>query len=44
MKKKFRVNKLFLYIISNFCHEFNSFIYKLNNFKIYKFLNNFNYI
>ena len=44
IKNRFKVNKLFLYIISKFFHIFNSFIYRLNNLKIYKFLNNFNYI
>ena len=41
MKKKlngFKVIKLFLYVISNL------FNYILNNFKIHKFLINFNYI
>ena len=35
IKNKFKSNKLFLYITSNFFHGFNSSIYRL---KIYKFL------
>ena len=37
VKNKFKVNKLFLYITSNIFHRFNSFVYGLNNLKIYKF-------
>ena len=40
IKNKFKVNKLFLYITSNFFHRFNSSIYELNNLKIYKNFNN----
>ena len=43
-KNRFKINKLFLYYILNIFHGFNSSIYRLNNFKIQKFLNNFNYI
>ena len=43
-KKRFKVNKLFLYTTSNFFRMFKSFISKLNNFKIYKSFNNFDYI
>ena len=44
IKNRFKANKLFLYIILKKFHGFNSSIYRLNNLKIYKFLNNFNYI
>ena len=37
VKNKFKVNKLFLYITSNIFHRFNSFVYGLNNLKIYNF-------
>ena len=43
-EKKIIINKLFLYKTSNFFHEFNISIYRLNHLKIYKFLNNCNYI
>ena len=44
IKNKFKTNKLFLYITSNFFYRLNSSVYELNNLKIYKKFNNFNYI
>ena len=43
-KHKFEVNKLFLYTTLNLFTYLILLYKKLNNFKIYKFLNNFNYI
>ena len=43
-KKKFKVNKLFLNITLNLFHLFSHIILRLNNFKMYKFLIDFNYI
>ena len=43
-KKGFKVNKLFLNITLNLFHLFSYIILRLNNFKMYKFLINFNYI
>ena len=40
IKNKFKINKWFLYIISNLFYLF----FLWNNFKIYKFFINFNYI
>ena len=42
IENKFKVNKLFLYTILNSFIIF-LYIYKLNNLKLYIFLNNFNY-
>ena len=44
VKNRFKVNKLFLYIIYNYFTFFNSLIWILNNLKMYKILINFNYI
>ena len=44
IKIRFKVNKLFLYAISNSFHIFFSLLCKDYNFKMHKFLNNFNYI
>ena len=43
-KKKFKVNKLFLYISSNSYTLFFYSIKNLNNLKLYKILTNLNYI
>ena len=43
-KNRLKVNKSFLYRTSKSFHLSNSSIKRLNNFKIYKFLTNFNYI
>ena len=43
-KNRFEVNKLFLNASSNSFHLFFFIISRLNNFKIHKFLINFNYI
>ena len=39
-KNRFKVNKLFLYTLNSL----NLFFSRLNNFKVHKFLINFNYI
>ena len=43
-KKRFEVNKLFLNITLNLFHLFSYIILRLNNFKMYKFLIDFNYL
>ena len=44
IKNRFKANKLFLYVSSNSFHLFSFIMQRLNNFKIYKFQNNFNNI
>ena len=41
-KNGFKINKLFVYTSPNSFHLFSSILWGLNNFKIYKFLDNFN--
>ena len=44
IKNRFKANKLFLYVSSNSFYLFSFIMQRLNNFKIYKFQNNFNNI
>ena len=43
IKNKFKINKLFLYPTLNSFNLNNTFMQRLNNLKIYKFLTNINY-